>query len=277
MAFRFEARGSLRRQPSRLARKELNRALRALATSRPDSDAIHQARKSVKMVRALLRLIGYHGKTKPAHIEQLRLAAHRLAGLRDADAIFATLELLQSESPGVLTATTLRLPRLALEARRQDARARAGRAITGARTALASLAEQLPDRVEGPRRVRELHAGVAKGYRRAWKAMRGLSPDSSVTRFHRWRRRVKEHWYHIRLIQDLDADAKVRAGKLKKLETLLGEAHNLALLRAVILAGPERFGDGRTRALLLGCIDQSQFARRTQALATGHRLFTSPE
>ena len=91
--------------------------------------------------------------------------------------------------------------------------------------------------------------------------------------FHTWRRRVKDHWYQVRLLEGLNAAVRARARRLKQLETLLGDDHNLVLLRATILSAPARFGRDRATVLILGCIAEYQAALRSRALRLGHRLF----
>jgi len=48
--------------------------------------------------------------------------------------------------------------------------------------------------------------------------------------YHEWRKRVKEHWYHVRLLEVTVADGGYEKS-LKELETALGEDHNLVLLQ----------------------------------------------
>jgi hypothetical protein len=75
---------------------------------------------------------------------------------------------------------------------------------------------------------------------------------------------VKDHWYHVRLLEDLwTDDAKEYERSLKDLEDALGEDLNLAMVR-------EHVGknDGIARA-----IDAEQFALRDQALKVGERLY----
>jgi hypothetical protein len=97
------------------------------------------------------------------------------------------------------------------------------------------------------------------------------NPDDSA--FHMWRRRVKDHWYHIRLLEGINAKALRRARRLKRLETWLGDDHNLVLLRTTMLNEAAQFGRDRTTALVLGCIATHQATLRRRALRLGHRLF----
>jgi hypothetical protein len=59
--------------------------------------------------------------------------------------------------------------------------------------------------------------------------MPSIRANSDDARFHTWRRRVKDHWYHMRLLEHLNATAHARARRLTRLEAWLGDDHNLVL------------------------------------------------
>ena len=88
--------------------------------------------------------------------------------------------------------------------------------------------------------------------------------------FHEWRKRVKDHWYHLRLLEGLWAEStRAYEKSLKELETFLGDDHNLAVLR-------ERLGPGgETPGLtdLFTAIDRRQTGLRDRAIQLGGRLY----
>jgi len=96
-------------------------------------------------------------------------------------------------------------------------------------------------------------------------------PDDTV--FHNWRKRVKDHWYHVRLLEGLSAGAASRARALERLEKYLGDDHNLVLLRSRILEHPAHFGDEKTMTVVLGCALKYQTSLRRHALKLGARAF----
>jgi len=119
-----------------------------------------------------------------------------------------------------------------------------------------------------------MRAGIRRGYQRARKAMAQVQAHPEDVLFHAWRRRVKDHWYHVRLLDGLNRRADTRARRLHRLETWLGDDHNLVLMRAAILSAPARFGDARTTSLVLGCVSKYQASLRRRALKLGDHLFT---
>jgi hypothetical protein len=60
---------------------------------------------------------------------------------------------------------------------------------------------------------------------------------------------------------------------LKRLETWLGDDHDLVLLRATILDAPRRFGTDQSTAQVLGSIARYQATLRGRALGLGERMF----
>ena len=58
---------------------------------------------------------------------------------------------------------------------------------------------------------------------------------------HDWRKRVKDHWYHVRLLAGLWPDVMTSfEWTLKDLETKLGDHHNLEVLKERIQARTTR-------------------------------------
>lgn len=98
---------------------------------------------------------------------------------------------------------------------------------------------------------------------------------ADTTEFHSWRRRVKDHWYQVRLFAPHHRTLAARARSLRRLETDLGDDHDLAVLRDILLGEPEKFGRARTTAIVLGCIEKRQHTLRRLALRRSRRLFAA--
>lgn len=242
-----------------------------------DDEAIHQARKSVKKIRSIVRLLRDDlGSDYRVLNRQLRTAAHDLSTIRDADAAIETIRSLHDRYPGVVTPSVRSAALKGLRGRKRET-VRRGRSRVG--RAVAALRGSEKTALSGIRRVARFPAvrdGLARSYQRARKAMEPLGPAADATQFHAWRRRVKDHSYHVRLFEGLNATPRQRAKRLRRLEEWLGEDHDQALLRGVILARPSRFGDSRETAVVLGCITKYQAWERGRALRLGKRLFATP-
>jgi CHAD domain-containing protein len=278
--------------------------------------AVHEIRKAIKRLRALLRLLERALGRKEVARERalLRETANRLAGARDADVMIATLEGLMRRHPRRLARRGVRelhsqLERQRLEGRQSafDAAAlAAGGATAGPRGGLSpngapgGLGERavidadlralrariaawslVPDRAgraldEG---LREIYRTGRAGYRKAARR----KPDPLA--FHRWRKHVKELRYAAQVL-DLRETPKARAAgsariaklarRADELGELLGEEHDLALLAELVRTNKPLRRRKRSRKALLRAIARRRTRLRERALREGARLYALP-
>src|SRR5438046_811176 len=93
MAFRLRTDESVGDGLKRVVKKELRSAVKELADAELSEEAIHQARKSVKKVRAVLQLISKNSSDViDRDAKRLRRSSRLLSPLRDAEAVVATAE-----------------------------------------------------------------------------------------------------------------------------------------------------------------------------------------
>jgi CHAD domain-containing protein len=253
--------------------RQLEGALTALRTRPADAAPVHDARKRIKKVRAVVKLLR-EGLGRHYRLENdcLREAGRRLARLRDTDAIPAALAALRKKHAAI-TASDVHAIAHGLTLERRQAWADVGSVVVQAARTIGQINERLPRRAEraGSRAV--IADGVVRGYRRAQEAFEALTIDAASDAFHAWRRRVKEHWYHVRLLEPWHAPFIRRARQLWTLESLLGDDHDLAVLATMLVGHPKRFGGEMPSAVVLGCIQQEQRKMRTRACKLGKRLF----
>jgi CHAD domain len=267
MAFRLRTNESVARGLERIVRNELRAALDQLAGMDVSEDAIHEARKSVKKVRAVLQLVGSE-LGADGTLKQLRRAGQLLAPLRDADALVKTArELCARQSLSERTCTALRdrlserQSRLIGNRRSRQANQRAARVL--------KKAHRLSKRWKW-RKVRPsaFAAGVRRSYKEASRAMQSARVRQRAGEFHAWRKRVKALWYALRLLPRHQPFGS-RLTELEHLESWLGEDQNLAVLRArlssVTVSGSSR---------VVSLAEQRQRKLREKALATGARQFS---
>ena len=189
--------------------------------------AVHETRKRCKETRGLARLVRPAlGDGFDSLNAEVRDAARELSGLRDSHALLGTIDDLRDDLSekkaarldavrtrqfGIVEATTAGLTADDERITRAVGRLRAARAMVDT--------WDLPDDVA-------TLSGLDRTYsdgRAALKSARKASDDETV---HEWRKRVKDLWYQVRL---LDADD---AERLDDLSDLLGDDHDLAVLVA---------------------------------------------
>jgi CHAD domain-containing protein len=253
-----------------------------------DKEAIHDIRKALKRLRALVRLLrGELGEQqyKREHAI-LRDAARRLAGARDAEVMVGTLDALLQRHP-----RKLRRRRPLLELRKQlvAERAVAERAMLGERTTggellheLSGLRERvrqwdLPERpgialVEHDlRRIyrdgRERRRRVARG-----RDSRGKDGKGGARVAHAWRKRVKDLRYAAEILGE-----RPLARRADRLAELLGEEHDLVVLAGLLPPPGHTPFKGkrgrRARKALLERIARRRRRLRKRALHEGERVY----
>ena len=277
MSFRLKPSKPIGNQLARIVAGELRQATQEMAERSPGETSIHEARTHVKKIRAVLRMLRKPLGNDYARLNECaRSAAHQLSAIRDADAIATTMDSLWRRYHDVITPAAFRRANATLNVRRRQAHARlGGRTLGDIRQSLKGSGRDLRSNVRSVATGGTVRAGIQRGYRRARQAMNdATSTNADDALLHTWRRRLKDHWYQMRLVEGLDGHVHPRVRRLKRLQDWLGEHHNLTLLRSAILEQPRQFGQARSVSLILGCIDKRQAALRRRSVRGGRRLFS---
>jgi CHAD domain-containing protein len=280
MSFQLKRGKPVARELSRIVAKEFETAIDELdgRQGADRAEAVHEARKCVKKTRAVLRLLKQNlGDDYDVLAGRLRSMAHQLSSLRDVDAGSEMMSALRDHYPRIVTRSMSRAVQRGLLARTRATMARVDpdRLLPRVARAIKRSGTRVQRRIRRAAHAGAIRAGIRRGYRRARKAMACVRTHPENPPFHTWRRRVKDHWYHMRLLEGRTGRAHVRIRRLKQLETWLGDDHNLVMLRATILEAPARFGDERMTAVVLGCVAKYQTTLRRRALKSGRQLFGS--
>ena len=198
-AFRLQLGEPVPDEVRRVARGRIDHAIDELR-GKSDStreQAVHEARKDMKKLRALLRLVrGELGERVYTQRERV-LPRHRpqLAGMRDADVMLATLGDLE-ERYGELPGAGRRL-RPALVAHRF--RTSAGSLKPASKAAVETLTDARARVATGrwrPTASRRSRTGLARIYRQGRRDFRAARKLPSAEHVHEWRKRAKDLWYH---------------------------------------------------------------------------------
>jgi len=267
-AFRFRDDESVRHEIRRIARHELERIRERLDDDPGTAEAIHEIRKGTKRLRTLLRLVrDTIGENRYRRENRaLRAIGRAFSDARDAEVAEGSLQKLR---PRALLAV-----RRALHARTRAAhqaaqsRRRIGRVRTLVRKALARLDRwsRVPDRWGTVRRGLER---IHRDTRRAWK--RALD-DPRVENMHEWRKRAKNLRYAVELLEPIWPEViQPLAREVERLESDLGEDHDLAMLPAHVTADSV-CPDEHDRELVVALVDVRRRELQTRARRTAARL-----
>lgn len=293
----------------RIALGQLDLALRQLEGAVDQGSAaraVHETRKALKRLRALVRLLrdelpeGAFERENAA----LRDAGRRLSAVRDREVMVSTLE-------GLLERHPKQLGR-----RRSLAALRDRLSADRDRVAASTLSGDSPARVEVIRELRAMRSRVlewrlrerrgmelaAGGLRRIYRQgrrryVRSASRRGDRTRaMHEWRKRVKDLRYAAEMLDRVQPQPgghggrhlalhkrKRRSGQAARIHRLasradtlaevLGEDHDLSVFAARIRTNPDiQLGRGARRALLRAVARRRRRLRRS-ALRKGERIY----
>ncbi|MGV1820131.1 CHAD domain-containing protein [Agrobacterium sp. CG160-95] len=245
-------------------------------------EAVHDARKRFKRLRALYRLIARaapdFSKEENARFRDI---ARSLAFAREATALVETVEYLETFAASTTQGKALRSIATVLRKRRDHAiEHEAGldeaiaAAIAGCEEARKKLkAVSLPDELKDVTRL--VKTGWAKQRKRARKALADCHEQADVEHFHELRKAGQAYWMHLGLLRRLWPSAmRAKRADTKRLVDILGHEHDLSVLAAFADREPERFGNGERLALLLDAIIQRQQALRGDGLELANEVFS---
>ena len=264
-AYRIDPEEPLPAEIARVARGRIEHALDELLgeTDSSPEDAVHEARKDMKKLRALLRLARAElgRETFARENACFRDAARELAGVRDADVMLETLAKLDLPAPELRA----RLERHRAHDGAGDRRAASLRAVGMLEAALARVSDWPLERDS----FNALAGGLQRSYRRGRCELRDVRSDPSVEALHEWRKRVKELWYHHTLLRKAWPPVmSAVADEAHALADLLGDDHDLA-----VLGGWAMRHGGQHPPELFEAIERRRGELQERALALGARLY----
>jgi hypothetical protein len=288
----------------RIALGQLDLAIELLRgeSSVPPEEAVHETRKALKRVRALMRLLEGELGVKRARRERavLRDAAARLAGARDAEVMVSTLDALVKRHPRRLghRRGVVEL-REDLERERRDATKRTLGEDVATRERVAEELTRVRERVAkwklsaGRSAVKLTRPGLEHIYRAGRTGRRRAGKrNAGPGALHKWRKHVKDLRYGAEVLdvreptkggskpsaKRTSKPASRRMAKIARradrLGEMLGEEHDLMLLAERVRAHkPLQRRRKRTRKRLLRAISRRRARLRKRALRDGERLY----
>jgi hypothetical protein len=276
VGYRLKAHRPIGADVRRIAGQQLALALEqlhAVGTARRD-EGLHEARRHVKKLRALLRLVRpVLGDAGAGANRRLARVSRMLAPIADARAIIGTLAgapPVAGIDDGPEGPPTRAALHAALVARtgRIDRKGEVDRIVPKARRLLLMERTRIDGWTLDATGIRAIAPGLEDSVRRTRKTMKRALERPTAANYHAWRQRVKDVWFHTRLINGrCGAGLAAECGRLEALDGCLGEYHNVLVLEA-ILHGERIVGRGDTmRGLRLLRAYKLSLRRQAERLA----------
>jgi len=246
-AYRLKAKESPSEGVRRIALGRTEKALERLQEVDRDelAGAIHGARKDLKKLRGLLRLVRAElgKKTFKAENRRYRDAGRLLSGSRDAEVKLETLLALRHRFDDLPTATAERWAGM-LETERDELtaaiRAEDQARIAKATEAIAAGRAEIQGWSLSTDSWALVEAGLSRSYRDGRTALKRVQADGSAERVHQWRKRAKDLWYQLRIVEEAWPELLgTTVDQAHELTELLGDHHDLAVLAEDLGGRPE--------------------------------------
>jgi CHAD domain-containing protein len=265
----------------RIARGQIDLARDQLAGNGESDvgDAVHEARKAFKRLRALLRLARDELGDRVYRRENatFRAAGRVLSDVRDSAVLVETLDAITTRYADELPRGAFGGLREALAAEAQAAhdalengRGAVDRVQATLDTARGRVARwPLPD--DGD--LAALQPGFKRVYRRGRRALRAADDEGGTERLHELRKRAKDLWHAAQVLRPADPKTFKRLGRrAHDLSDLVGEDHDLAVL---LDAARERHGTlaRGERELLVALVGRRRAELQRAALARGRKVY----
>lgn len=238
---------------------------------------VHLTRRSIKRLRAMLRLLkpSYGQKITPINAA-LRDAARALSGARDAAVVRQTLNKLRKKA--ATRAENDAIEKL-LSLFPEEKAAPPGHAMGEAKSLIATAR-----RVLATLHLHENHAltnniieGYVAIYRKGQKGLHASEENPTTDGLHEWRKAVQDRRYAAQLFRaDWPEAGEAPAKALGTLSDHLGVDHDLAMVADFLeqVGEDEQLDFVECRALLT-LVNRERVKRREKAFALGHELYGS--
>jgi len=257
--------------------EQIDRALAKLTGKPKKGNAVHETRKAIKRLRALLHLIKpamrkHDFQTGDARLKQI---AKSLSGVRDIQAMIETLGKLDAYDEGVGEGPVASRLRTHLEAKRVAAERRPGGSGAERAKQLLREARQAFDEMALERDdFAALAETVEDDYRKArWAFKRAYELDQDEA-FHDWRKYVQRHWRQLLLVAPGWPKAiRPHIALARDLSEALGDDHDLYVLAQYVEKKAASFGSPGEVEDFLALCRRRQEELRLDARQMGARLF----
>ncbi len=267
------------RRARRIVRDQIDVALEALEPRAIRDSSIHAARKELKKARATLRLLRdtLGKRTYRRENAAIRDAARPLSEVRDGRVLLDALSSLMKYYGAPASALPLtRFKRLLNRQRTQAQKEILERPgpLQGVRKTLREVRSRSKRWPVGRRGWTVLGAGLKRTYSGGRNALKQAKTAPTDEHLHEWRKQTKYFWHELQILEPIwPGPLGELAEESHKLADLLGDDHDLAVLRQRAVEARHSFPSEASHRTFLALIDRCRAGLQERALTIGQRLY----
>jgi len=276
MSYRFKRKETVDAGVRRIGAERLQRALSRLDKNRDPLGAVHDVRKDIKKVRALLRLIRPCLPQKIFRREAriLRNDAALLAGVRDARVKLQTFQDITKHFEHQLDEHAFPKIHRALETYcdREGKLFLENDSVAKVLVCLRKIEGHVEEWRVDEHEWEAIEPGLLSSYRRGRQEHQLVQDKPTPANFHNWRKRVKDLGYQLRLVRGAWPEIiRPTIDVVNELGEHLGDDHDAAVLQEALYDDVDAPAD--EVETLTALIEQRQRELRACALDLGSRLY----
>jgi CHAD domain-containing protein len=279
MAFQLRRNESIAKGIKRIARRQIESALEELASRSNANEIVHEVRKRLKRLRAVLRLVREPLGEKVYRRENIsfRDTARPLTEVRDAEALIESSDALAKHFGNDIGTEAFAAVRKALRANLRAVRKRVldqEGALAMVTTALECAQARVRDWSIGAKGWAALCGGLRRVYKAGRGAMRAAGSEPTAENMHEWRKQAKYLWHQLEVLEPVwPSVMEVLASQVHTLTQQLGDDHDLFVLRQTVTGDSETYGGEAHLETIIALIDRRQEELRQEAFQLGRRLY----
>lgn len=282
MSYKFKAGETIANGIQRIAKEELDSAIAGLKgqTKQNPPQVVHDVRKRLKKLRALLRLVRYEigEKTYKQENTRFRDAGRMLSSVRDAKILIETVEKLEKHYDDIVVTNAFSEIQEILVVhyqQKEEELLQKGQRMEEVAVRLEIARDSLSDWSIENNDWSVMEKGLKKVYKKGNKGLKKAYKSLSVENLHEWRKRVKDLWYHLQILQPTWSELMGEfVHQTHLLANDLGDDHDLAVLKDYLKTQLDIESNDEQLTILLGLIDRRRPELQLAAKALGERIYT---
>ena len=259
----------------RIAQEQVDAIASSLSRKRAADkpERIHSARKSIKKIRAILRLLSDRIGSRAYAKEngRYRDLGREISPFRDAEVLAEAVKKLRRQCRDEARVGSFNSAATLLQERTNDVLKTLDdtrkKLLPRVRRAKTAVRRWPLDGLHWP----DLFDGLKTTYKESRRAYETAQADPTDANLHEWRKRAKDLWYQLRLLKNIWPEVmKDLASQVQRLTEYLGDDHDFAVLSARL---QEKDVREKTRDILCNLIHARRAQLRRASGDLGARLY----
>lgn len=244
------------------------------------SEDVHETRKNFKKIRTVYRLIRSNLDEEKFKYENsfFRDSGRILSDLRDSTVLIYTFDKLLENSEIEMSNFDFSIFKNFLIEKHKNISAskhKKSQVINSLSTDLLLARSRVFDWPMSGDNFRIIRKNLQRIYEKGQVAMYAVFSEAIKENVHEWRKRVKDLWYSMRILNNLWPEImSPLVNLLAKLSDILGDTNDLFLLKQRIIANQNKFKDGQHTRELINFIDRRIIDLLRDARTIGRKVYS---